>query len=116
MENNPDTYTDNLIKRPRPKAKLKLNVDIKTFEEKTIIISQNSTSSYVIQNHPPITDLSESVSSSKYVYKKIFFGEKYENKVYEDFSYLGNHYYIIQKCNGKEMQDTVTEFYSFITP
>lgn len=113
----PPPSTNSFNKRPRPTAKLKLNVNIKPFEDKSIIVAQNSTSSYLIQNHPSITDLSESVSSSKYIFKKVFFGENYESKNSENFSHLGNHFYIIQKSNGKEMQDTyktktVTGFHS----
>jgi len=107
LDNKTQGTTNNFNKRPRPTAKLKLNVNIKPFEDKNIIVAQNSTSSYLIQNHPSITDLSESVSSSKYIFKKVFFGDNYESKNSENFSHLGNHFYIIQKSNGKEMQDTV---------
>lgn len=98
--------TSSFNKRPRPKIKLQLNVNVKTFEEQNIVVSKNSTSSYVIQNHPHVTDLSESISSSKYVHKKVFFGERPEPKMQGDKCYLGSNFYIVQKSNGKEMQDT----------
>jgi len=98
-------------KKPRPM--LKLNTGQKAFEDKDIKILQNASNSYVIQNHPIITDLTESASASKHKMGS-FFNQKNSSEPYGDYSYSGEYYYVVQKSNGKEMQDrykarTITE-------
>jgi serine/threonine protein phosphatase PrpC len=100
--------------KKKPKPMLKLNTGQKAFEDKDILILQNSTNSYVIQNHPIITDLTESASANKHKLGS-FFNQKNSSEPYGDYSYSGDYYYVVQKSNGKEMQDrykarTITEY------
>ena len=95
-------------KRLRPQHKLKLNVNVSNHDEKDVTIQQNSTSSYTLQNCPLSTDVTASISASSCFAKKIFFGTKYEQKSPESYTQIGEAFYVVQKSNGKDMQDTVT--------
>jgi len=99
-----------LNKRLRPQIKFKLNVNVTNPDEKDFTIQQNSTSSYTLQNCPLSTDVTASVSSSHCLAKKIFFGTKYEQKSPESYTQIGDSFYVVQKSNGKDMQDTVLYF------
>jgi len=87
---------------------LSLNTKQKCFDEEPIVIRQNSNHSYVIQNHPVLTDLTDSASSATHKYGKMFFKDEGIAGNFEDYSYQGDSYYIVQRSNGKEMQDRVT--------
>jgi len=105
-ELSPVAVNSLLNKRLRPQNKFKLNVNITNHDEKDVTIQQNSTSSYTLQNCPLSTDLTTSLSSSNCFAKKIFFGTKYEQKSPESYTQIGDSYYVVQKSNGKDMQDT----------
>jgi len=105
METTGTTTKPNTVKR-KPKPMLKLNTGTKTFEETDILIFQQANNSYLIQNHPVLTDLTESASANKHKFGK-FFNMKSSDEPFGDYFTLGDYYYVIQKSNGKEMQDRV---------
>jgi len=75
---------------------LKLNTGQKGFEDKNIKILQDASSSYVIQNHAVITNLTELASASKHKMGS-FFNQKNSSEPY------GDYYYVLQKSNGEKM-------------
>jgi len=99
---------NSLKQRARPG--LKLNVTQNTFDEEKILVTRNSTASYVIQNHPKYTDHHEFSYSTQKKYDQIFFAQKDSPQNTGDHSQLGESFYVVQKANGKEMQDKVRDF------
>lgn len=99
------TATSKLKQRARPG--LKLNTTQKAFEEENIVISHNSTESYVVQNHPRFTDQNESSYTTQKKVTQTFFKDAEFSERLGDLSISGNSYYVVQKANGKDMQDTV---------
>jgi hypothetical protein len=91
-------------KKKRPL--LLLNTQKKCFDETEIVIAQGGESSYVIINHPLVTDITETGSVSHHKYGKMFFSVSNELEA-ENSCKSGEYFYVVQKSNGKQMQDTV---------
>lgn len=94
--------------KQRVRPGLKLNTapqSASAEEEKPIVITMNSSESYVIQNHPRYTDQSEFSYSTQKKYNQIFFSHETLPEAAGDCSYEGDAFYVVQKANGKEMQD-----------
>ncbi len=89
----------------RQKPQLKLNTQSTHLEERRILIRKNSENGYIVENHPPATDMSKSASSKLDASK--FFGLNFSPDINEEYTFKGPYYYIIQKSHGKEMQDKV---------
>lgn len=101
----PTPALSKLKQRARPGLKLNTNQNI-TEEEKPVVIKMTSTEAYVIQNHPRYTDQTEFSYSTQKKYSQIFFTSDALSEPSNDYSYAGEAYYVVQKANGKEMQDT----------
>ena len=99
-------------KKNKPQRILSLNVNVRSHEEMGITVAKNSSSSYIVQNHSPFNDLTGSTaSSSKYIFEKAFFGGKDEPRIQQDVSLMSDNYCVIQKSNGKDMEDTVNHLF-----
>ena len=102
MENMPST-----VAKKRANLNLSLNTKQNNFDENQIVITQNNGSSYLIQNHPHLTDLTESASSTNTKLGKNFFQGQEVNSLAGDCNQEGDWFYVVQKSNGREMQDKV---------
>lgn len=100
--------TSSLKQRARPE--LKLNTQ-KAFGEENIVVSRNSNNSYTVKNHPCFTDQNEFSYSAQKKYHQIFFNSSIIPESNGDHSDIGDFYYVVQKANGKEMQDKVDKIY-----
>jgi len=87
----------------RQKPQLKLNTAAPHLEERKILIRKNSENGYIVENHPPATDMSKSASSKLDASR--FFSLSFSPDINEEYNFKGPYYYIIQKSHGKEMQD-----------
>ncbi len=93
-------------KKARPL--LTLNTRDRPFEDREIKIVRDTSNTYIIQNHPFVTDITETGSVSGHKFGKMFFQGQLDNDSPENHSVQGDFYYIVQRSNGKEMQDTVS--------
>jgi len=96
--------TSSLKQRARPG--LKLNTQ-KTFGEENITVIKNSDNSFIVKNHPCFTDQNEFSYSAQKRYNQIFFNSSMIPEPSGDHFNVGDFYYVVQKANGKEMQDKV---------
>jgi hypothetical protein len=95
------------VAKKRANLNLSLNTKQNNFDENQIVITQNAGTTYVIQNHPHLTDLTESASSTNSKLAKNFFKGMDVQLMSGDQTEQGEAFYVVQKSNGKEMQDKV---------
>jgi serine/threonine protein phosphatase PrpC len=84
---------------------LLLDTKKKSYDEEGIEIIQSSSSSYSIVNHPKSTDLTDTPLQTSQKYGQMFFAAPEPKYNQDDCAFHGEFYYILQRSNGKEMQD-----------